>query len=48
MDTEKSKVFSIRIPCDLREALEQRATLEGRSLANLVIYLLREAIKRGI
>lgn len=44
MQADKSKVFTLRLPNDLRSKLEERAKNEGRSLANLIIYLLKEAI----
>lgn len=33
--------FTFRIPSDLREKLELRAAEEGRSLSNLIIYILQ-------
>lgn len=39
-----SNNFTLRLPDDLRKQLEKRAKKEGRSLANLIIFLLREAI----
>lgn len=44
MQTDKSKIFTLRLPNDLRSKLEERAEKEGRSLANLIIYLLNEAV----
>jgi len=34
--------FIIRLPSDLRSELEKIASLEGRSLSNLIVYALRE------
>lgn len=39
---EKTESYTFRIPSDLREKLELRAADEGRSLSNLIIYLLRK------
>ncbi len=39
---EKTENFTFRIPSDLREKLELRAAEEGRSLSNLIIFLLRK------
>lgn len=44
MQSDKSKVFTLRLPNDLRSKLEGRAKKEGRSLANLIIFLLKEAV----
>lgn len=44
MKTDKSKVFTLRLPNDLRSKLEERSKKEGRSLANLIIYLLKETV----
>lgn len=44
MKPDKSKVFTLRLPNDLRSKLEERAKKEGRSLANLIIFLLKEAV----
>lgn len=46
MQDNKSKVFSIRLPDDLRARLEKRAKKEGRSLSNLIIFLLKEAVNK--
>lgn len=44
MNDSNSKTFSLRLPNDLRLKLEERAKNEGRSLANLIIYILKEAV----
>lgn len=41
----KTTMFSMRLPDDLREKLEAMATREGRTLTNLIIYLLRRAVE---
>lgn len=41
-----SNNFTFRIPDELRKKLEERAEKEGRSLANLIIYLLKEAVEK--
>ena len=43
--TAQTGNFTFRIPGELREKLEERAEREGRSLSNLIIFLLREAVK---
>lgn len=45
MQTDKSKVFTLRLPNDLRSKLEERAKNEGRSLANLIIFLLWKGVE---
>lgn len=42
-----NKNFTFRCPADIREKLEERAAKEGRSLANLVIFILREYINNN-
>ena len=39
-----SSNFTFRMPNDLRKKLEDRADKEGRTLSNLIIFLLREAV----
>lgn len=46
MQDNKSKVFSLRLPDDLRSKLEERAKKEGRTLSNLIIYILKEAVNK--
>lgn len=46
MQSNESKIFTFRLPNDLREKLEERSKKEGRSLANLIIFLLREAVEK--
>lgn len=46
MQLNESKVFTLRLPNDLRVKLEERSKKEGRSLANLIVFLLREAIEK--
>lgn len=40
----KTTMFSMRLPDDLREKLEAIAKEQGRSLTNLILYLLRKAV----
>lgn len=40
----KTESFTFRIPSDLREKLQKRADEEGRTLSNLIIFLLRKAV----
>lgn len=35
--------FTFRMPDELRQKLEERADKEGRTLSNLIIFLLKEA-----
>ncbi len=42
---EKTTMFSMRLPDDLRKKLEELAIREGRTLTNLIIYLLRKAVE---
>lgn len=42
----KTENFTFRIPSDLREKLELRAAEEGRTLSNLIIYLLRKEMEK--
>lgn len=39
-----SSNFTFRMPNDLRKKLEDRADKEGRTLSNLIIFLLMEAV----
>ena len=43
---EKTESYTFRIPCDLREKLELRAAEEGRTLSNLIIYILQREMKK--
>lgn len=36
--------FTFRMPDELRKKLEERASKEGRTLSNLIIFLLKEAV----
>ena len=45
MQKESSKMFSLRLPSDLREKLEALAEKEGRSLSNLIIKILKEGVE---
>lgn len=45
MQDNSSKVFSFRLPNELRSKLEERAKKEGRSLANLIIFLLKKGVE---
>lgn len=42
-----NKNFTFRCPADLKEKLEERATKEGRSLANLVVFILKEFVNNN-
>lgn len=42
--SEKTESYTFRIPSDLREKLEIRAAKEGRSLSNLIIFLLKKSV----
>lgn len=42
--SEKTESYTFRIPSDLREKLEICAAEEGRSLSNLIIFLLKKAV----
>lgn len=44
---EQMLTFSIRIPESLREQLQQKADEEGRSLNNLITFILKRAIADG-
>lgn len=43
---EKTESYTFRIPSDLREKLELRAAKEGRTLSNLIIYILQREMKK--
>ena len=43
-----SKRFSATIPAPIMEALEHRAKREGRSVSNLVAYLLESHLDREL
>lgn len=43
---EKTESYTFRIPSDLREKLEIRAAKEGRTLSNLIIYILQREMKK--
>lgn len=44
---EQMLTFSIRIPESLREQLQRKADEEGRSLNNLIVFILKRAIADG-
>ena len=44
---DKTVVFSIRIPVSLREKLLRRADKEGRTLNNLIMFILKKAVSDG-
>lgn len=44
--SEKTESYTFRIPSDLREKLEIRAAKEGRTLSNLIIYILQREMKK--
>ena len=39
------KMFSLRLPTELREKLEKEAKEEDRSIANVIIRILKEYFK---
>lgn len=39
-----SKTFSLRLPDDLRNKLQELADADGRSLSNYIVFLLRKAV----
>lgn len=43
---EKTESYTFRIPTDLREKLELRAAEEGRTLSNLIIFILQREMKK--
>lgn len=44
-EKEIRETFSMRIPVWLRAELQKRADSEGRTLANYIILLLKEAVR---
>lgn len=42
--TRKPSRVTITIPWSLRQSLDKRSDLEGRSLSNLIAYLLEKAL----
>ena len=44
--SEKTESYTFRIPSDLREKLEIRAAKEGRTLSNLIIFILQREMKK--
>lgn len=44
--SEKTESYTFRIPSDLRKKLEIRAAKEGRTLSNLIIYILQREMKK--
>lgn len=42
-----SSNFTVRMPDELRKKLEERAEEEGRTLSNLVIFLLKKAVGKN-
>lgn len=38
--------FTFRLPDDLREKLQQIADEEGRSLSNMIVYILRKEVEK--
>lgn len=42
-----NKNFTFRCPADIREKLEEAAAKEGRSIANLVIFILKDYIDKN-
>lgn len=45
MGSTKSTLYSLWIPNELRQKLEEIAGNQGRSLANLIVFYLKEAVK---
>lgn len=45
MGSTKSTLYSFWIPNELRQKLEEIADKQGRSLANLIVFYLKEAVK---
>lgn len=45
MGSQKSTQFSLWLPNELREKLEEIANNQGRSLANLIVLYLKDAVK---
>lgn len=43
--SEKTEMFSFRFPIELRKKIEARAVKEGRTLTNMIIYILRQAVE---
>lgn len=43
---EKTESYTFRIPSDLREKLELCAAEEGRTLSNLIIFILQKEMKK--
>lgn len=43
---EKTEMFSFRFPIELRKKIEERAAKEGRTLTNMIIYILRQAVEK--
>ena len=41
----EDRPFSVRFPPGMREELQQWADAEGRSLANLIQWILRDALR---
>lgn len=39
-------IYSIRLPKDLRDKLQALADEQGRSLSNMIIYILRKEVDR--
>ena len=46
MQNNKSKVYSLRLPDELRSKLEERAKKECRTLSNLIVFILQEATNK--
>lgn len=45
MQSEKPSIFTLRLPNELRKKLQEIADEQGRSLANLIVFYLKEAVK---
>lgn len=44
---DETVVFSVRLPVSLREKLLRRAEEEGRTLNNLIMFILKKAVADG-
>lgn len=46
-NTRRTKLVGIRLPVDLIAALQERAAADDRNMSNLVVHLLRKALREG-
>lgn len=47
MQSDRTKVYSIRLPNDVRQELEHQAQANCRSLSQEIVYLLMKALKEA-